>query len=128
MTKSIKLKYNKLKSKFFRILFYLWCFRFSSSKKQTIPDENRSKNLQHVREQLDELEQIVTYYQLDLMNQQEEETTVYEEAQIQADDVEHLKKLIMQQKQLTPPATANNNDNTAKPLDKLSNELAAKRL
>ena len=62
------------------------------------------------------------------MDQQEEETTVYEEAHIQADDVERLKNLIMQQNHETSPVTTNNNDKTAKPLDKLSSELAAKRL
>lgn len=33
--------------------------RFSSA----IPTESRLKNLEHVRERLDELEQLVTYYQ-----------------------------------------------------------------
>lgn len=108
--------------------FLIW-FIFSSSKQQTKSDENRLNNLQHVREQLDELEQIVTYYQSDLMDHQEEETTVYEESQIQADDLERLKKLMMmQQQQQTSSVTSNNTDNTGKPLDKLSSELAAKRL
>ncbi|CAF3764721.1 unnamed protein product [Adineta steineri] len=100
----------------------------SSPKEQPKPDENRVKNLQHVRQQLNELEQIVRYYQMDLMDQQEEETTVYEEAQIQPDDVQRIKTLITQQKQQISPAKINNNNNPPKPLDKLSTELATKRL
>jgi len=90
-----------------------------------MPTENRLNNLQHVREQLDQLEQIVTYYQLDLINQPEEETTVYEETAIPPDDAQRLKTLILQQRQQTP---STNNDNTPKQFDKLSSELAAKRL
>jgi len=46
------------------------------------------KNLEHIRERLDELEQLVTYYQTDLHNQQDEETS------IQPDDApKHLDKL-----------------------------------
>ncbi len=99
----------------------------SSIKKQQPPTKNRVKNLQHVRNQLDELEQIVTYYQSDLMNQPEEESTVYEETPIQPDDAQRLKALMMQQRQQTSSVTTNN-DTTSKPLDKLSSELAAKRL
>jgi len=91
-----------------------------------MPIENRLNNLQHVREQLDQLEEIVTYYQLDLINQPEEETTVYEETAIPPDDAQRLKTLILQQRQQTSSAT--NNDNTPKQFDKLSSELAAKRL
>jgi hypothetical protein len=92
--------------------------------------ENRLKNLQHVREQLDELEKIVTYYQLDLINSQEEETTIYEETPIPPDDAQRLKTLIMQQRQQASSSTINtiDDDNKPKPLDKLSSELAAKRL
>ncbi len=38
---------------------------FNSSNKPAIPTENRLKNLEHIRERLDELEQIITYYQPD---------------------------------------------------------------
>jgi hypothetical protein len=94
-----------------------------------MPTENRLNNLQHVREQLDQLEEIVTYYQLDLINKPEEETTVYEETAIPPDDAQRLKTLILQQRQQTSSATTTtNNDNTAKQFDKLSSELAAKRL
>lgn len=95
-----------------------------------MPNENRLKNLQHVREQLDELEKIVTYYQLDIINPQEEETTIFEETSIPPDDAQRLKALIMQQRQQTSSSTINtiDNDDKPKPLDKLSNELAAKRL
>jgi hypothetical protein len=93
-----------------------------------MPTETRLKNLQHVREQLDELEQIVTYYQLDLINQPEEETVVYEETPIPPDDAQRLKTLIIQQRQQASSSATTNNDHASKPLDKLSNELAAKRL
>jgi hypothetical protein len=93
-----------------------------------MPTENRLNNLQHVREQLDQLEQIVTYYQLDLINQPEEETTVYEETAIPPDDAQRLKTLILQQRQQTSSSSSINNDNTPKQFDKLSSELAAKRL
>jgi hypothetical protein len=95
-----------------------------------MPNENRLKNLQHVREQLDELEKIVTYYQMDIVNPQEEETTIYEETAIPPDDAQRLKELIMQQRQQASSSSINtiDNDNTHKPLDKLSSELAAKRL
>ncbi len=94
-----------------------------------MPTDTRLNNLQHVRDQLDELEQIVTYYQLDLMNQPEEETTIYEETSIQPDDAQRLKALIMQQRQQTQSeTTTTNHDNNPKQLSKLSNELAAKRL
>jgi hypothetical protein len=95
-----------------------------------MPNENRLKNLQHVREQLDELEKIVTYYQLDIINSQEEETTVFEETPIEPDDAQRLKALIMQQRQQTSSSTINtiDNDNAPKSFDKLSNELAEKRL
>ena len=88
------------------------------------------KNLQHVRDQLDELEKMVTYYQVDAMETQEEETTVYEEAPIPPADAQRLKSLIMQQKQQTSSSTIDtiDQDDRAKPLDRLSNELAAKRL
>ncbi|CAF1498891.1 unnamed protein product [Rotaria sp. Silwood1] len=99
----------------------------NSSKKPSTSNDNRSKNLEHVREQLNELEQIVTYYQMNLMNDQEEETTVYEETPIQPDDAQRLKKLLVQEKQKLTSTTLNN-ENIPKPLDKLSNELAAKRL
>ncbi|UJR31138.1 hypothetical protein I4U23_018645 [Adineta vaga] len=100
----------------------------NSTKVQTKPAENRAQNLEHVRQQLNELEEIVNYYQLDLMDQPEEETTVYEEDQIQPDDVQRLKSLIIQQKQQTSSSQTNHNENTAKPLNKLSDELATKRL
>lgn len=79
---------------------------------------------------MDELEQIVTYYQLDAMEAQEEETTVYEEAPIPPADAQRLKSLIMQQKQQASSSTIDtiDQDDRAKPLDRLSNELAAKRL
>ncbi|CAF4541989.1 unnamed protein product [Rotaria socialis] len=96
-------------------------------KKSPAPVESREKNLKNVREQLNELEQIVTYYQLDLMNQSEEETTVYEETPIQPDDAQRLRALLMQERQ-KPIAAIPSNDNASKPLDKLSTELAAKRL
>ena len=96
----------------------------STKKQQQQPTENRAKNLQHVRNQLDELEQIVTYYQSDLMNQPEEESTVYEETPIEPDDAQRLKALMMQQRS----SVTTNNDTTSKPLDKLSSELAAKQL
>lgn len=89
------------------------------------------KNLQHVRGQLDELEKIVTYYQLDAMEAQEEETTVYEEAPIPPADAQRLKSLIIQQqRQQASSSTIDtiDQDDRAKPLDRLSNELAAKRL
>lgn len=106
-------------------------FGFSPMKKAPVPaTENRMKNLQHVRDQLDELEQIVTYYQLDLMEPQEEETTVYEEAPIQPADAQRLRTLIMQQRQQTSSSTIDtiDQDERNKPLDRLSDELAAKRL
>ncbi len=56
------------------------------------------KNLEHVRDRLDELEQLVRYYQIDLHNQQDE------------------------------PEFVQQTDNTPKHLDKLSTELATKRL
>ena len=96
----------------------------SPVKKSTLPSDQRLKSLQHVRERLDELEEIVTYYQYDLMNQQqEEETTVYEETPIPPDDVKHLKSLMSQQNQQRVT-----NEHTPQQLDQLSNELAAKRL
>lgn len=95
---------------------------FSPTKKPTKSVENREQNLQHVRQQLDELEKILTYYQFDLMEPPEEETTVFEEAPIRPDDVQRLRLLLDQQKQQTSPP------NTKQPLDNLSNELAAKRL
>jgi len=88
-------------------------FLFSSSQNPQILSENRLKNLQHVRERLDELEQIVKYYQTDLDNQQDEETS------IQPDDVQRIQQ---KQQQIT------NNNNSPKQLDKLSSELTAKRL
>ncbi|CAF4287233.1 unnamed protein product [Rotaria sp. Silwood2] len=103
--------------------------RDRSSIQQPTQSDNRVKNLEHVREQLNELEQIVTYYQLDLTNDQDEETTVYEETPIQPDDAQRLKTLILQEKQKSISSTPNNkNKNTPKQLDKLSSELAAKRL
>jgi hypothetical protein len=95
-----------------------------------MPTETRVKNLQHVRDQLDELEKIVTYYQLDLINPQEEETTVYEETPIPPDDAQRLKTLIMQQRKQasSPSRQTTKNGNPSQPLDKLSSELAAKRL
>lgn len=60
--------------------------RFSSP----IPTEHRLKNLEHIRERLDELEQLVTYYQTNDKFETEE--------------------------------------NAPEHLDKLSTELAAKRL
>ncbi|CAF2208121.1 unnamed protein product [Rotaria magnacalcarata] len=99
----------------------------NTPKKSPAPVESREKNLKNVREQLNELEQIVTYYQLDLMNQSEEETTVYEETPIQPDDAQRLRALLMQERQ-KPIAAIPSNDNASKPLDKLSTELAAKRL
>ncbi|CAF1431855.1 unnamed protein product [Adineta ricciae] len=93
------------------------------TKKPTKSVENRQENLHHVREQLDELEKILTYYQFDLMDPPgEEETTIFEEDPIRPDDVQRLKSLLDQQKMQTSPP------NTKQPLDKLSNELAAKRL
>jgi hypothetical protein len=89
-------------------------FLFSSSQNPQILSENRLKNLQHVRERLDELEQIVKYYQTDLNNQ---------ETSIQPDDVQRVQTVIQQkQQQIT------NNNNNPKQLDKLSSELTAKRL
>jgi hypothetical protein len=88
-------------------------FLFSSSQNPQILSENRLKNLQHVRERLDELEQIVKYYQTDLNNQQDEETS------IQPDDVQRIQTAIQQN---------TNNNNNPKQLDKLSSELTAKRL
>ena len=90
--------------------------------------ENRRQNLEHVRTQLDELEQLVGYYQLDLMDQPEEETSVLEETPIEPLNAQLLKSLLIQQKQQASPAKAIENDDSAKPLDTLSNELAAKRL
>lgn len=63
--------------------------------KPPIPTENRLKNLEHIRERLDELEQLITYYQNDLTNEQ---------------------------------ISIENNNDTPKHLDKLSNELTTKRL
>ena len=87
--------------------------------------------MEHVREQLNELEQILTYYQFGLMNEQEE-TTTYEEKLIQPDDARHLQALLTKQKQITSSTTMhdddNKNDNIHKPLEKLSSELTAKRL
>lgn len=118
--------------------FNFFILNFSPSKKPSaVTSENRLKNLHHVREQLNELEQLVSYYQMDLVNQPDEETTVYEEASIQPDDAQRLKALIMQERQkalsssasTSSTTTTNNNNNaTPKPLDRLSNELAAKRL
>jgi len=93
-------------------------------------NDSRMKNLQHVRDQLDELEQIIDYYQTDLTQTQDEEQTIYEETPIQPDDVQRLKTLIMQQRQQQkplppPPPKAGIKE---KPLDKLSSELATKRL
>ena len=88
--------------------------------------EHRLQNLHHVRERLDELEQLVSYYQDDLMHQPEEETTVYEETSIQADDVQRLKQLLIQQKQQT--STTQLSEKNPQQLGQLSNELAAKRL
>lgn len=48
----------------------------SAAKKPAIPTENRLKNLEHIRERLHELEQLVTYYQIDLNNQPDEETSI----------------------------------------------------
>ena len=56
------------------------------------------------------------------MDPPEEETTVFEEDPIRPDDVQRLKSLLDQQKLQASPS------NTKQPLDKLSNELAAKRL
>ncbi|CAF1198544.1 unnamed protein product [Rotaria sp. Silwood1] len=87
----------------------------NSSNKSQKQTENRLKNLEHVRERLDELEQIVTYYQTDLDNQQDEE------APIQLNDGQYLKTYLQQKAQA-------NNNNPSKQLDKVSNDLAAKRL
>jgi hypothetical protein len=87
---------NNRSSNFSFIFKNILYSKFSSSKKPQIPTENRLKNLEHVRERLDELEQIIGYYQND---------------EEQSDDAE--------------PTT---NNNTPKHLDKLSNELTAKRL
>lgn len=97
-------------------------------KKSTLPAENRLKNLDSVRERLSELEEIVNYYQYDLMNQTEEETTVYEETPIQPDDVQRLKALMMQQRQKQQHQPPPPSEATPENLDQLSNELAAKRL
>ena len=76
---------------------------FSSSKQPGISAENRLKNLEHVHERLDELEQIVTYYQTDIDSQPNDESP-----------------------QVVDGATAN--DRTPGQLNKLSSELTAKRL
>ena len=99
MNKKIKLKMNNRSNNFSFIFENILYLKFSSSKKPQIPTENRLKNLEHVRERLDELEQMITYYQND------------EEQSVQSDDEE--------------PTT---NKNTPKHLDKLSSELTAKRL
>ncbi|CAF0806651.1 unnamed protein product [Adineta ricciae] len=75
----------------------------NSSKQPRISAENRLKNLKHVHERLDELEQIVTYYQTDVNSQPDEESP-----------------------QVIDEITAN--DRTPEQLDELSSELAAKRL
>ena len=75
--------------------------------------ENRLKNLEHVRERLDELEQIVTYYQTDFNYQKDEETS------IGSDDERHLR---------THQQQTIHNTNDPQQLDKISIELAAKRL
>ncbi|CAF1022732.1 unnamed protein product [Rotaria sordida] len=84
----------------------------NSSNKSQKPKENRLKNLEHVRQRLDELEQIVTYYQTDLNNQHNENTL------IQLDDTQYLKTFLPQ----------TNNNNVSKQFDKVSSDLAAKRL
>ncbi|CAF2501109.1 unnamed protein product [Rotaria sp. Silwood2] len=88
----------------------------NSSNKSQKQTENRLKNLEHVRERLDELEQIVTYYQTDLNNQHDEDTP------IQSDDAQYLKTFSQQKRQTY------NNDNASKQFSKVSNDLAAKRL
>lgn len=65
----------------------------------SIPTENRLKNLELIRERLDELEQLVTYYQTDLHHPYDEELTAYEMP-----------------------------ENTPEHFDRLSTELATKRL
>ena len=84
MNKNIKTRFNKIKRKLspknfsrekfkFNIVFL---FNFSPPRKQNSTGDNRLKSLQHVRERLDQLEEIVNYYQTDLINEQEEESTV----------------------------------------------------
>lgn len=105
MSKNIEVNFNNYKSQFPSLLHSYLNFHISSS----IPTENRLRNLEHIRERLDELEQLVTYYHADLLNQPDEEPTAYE-----------IEKTPLQQ-------TANH-ENTPKYLDKLSDELTAKRL
>jgi hypothetical protein len=89
------------------------------------------ENLHHVRDRLEELEEIVNYYQHQLMQQQqhEEETTVYEEKAIEGDDVQRLKILLQQYKAQVPNVSeSSTKENNPQHLHHLSNELAAKRL
>ena len=55
-------------------------FIFFSSFSSSIPTENRLKNLELIRERLDELEQLVTYYQTDLHHPYNEATEIPENA------------------------------------------------
>jgi hypothetical protein len=70
MNKNIKLNFIDYKSKFSSLFPSQFKSQFSSS----IPTESRLKNLEHIRERLDELEQLVTYYQTDLHKQHNEQT------------------------------------------------------
>lgn len=89
-------------------------FAFSSSNKPQKMAENRLKNLEHVRERLDELEQIVTYYQVDLDKEEDEDISS------QLNELQSSKGLKQQKAQP---------DNLApRKFNEVSNELVAKRL
>lgn len=104
----------------------IFLFFSSSSKKAAASTDSRTKRLEYVREQLNELEHIVKSYQSALVSEPEEITTVYEETPIQPDDAQRLRALLMKERQ-KPTLTIQNNENSSKPVDKLSSELAAKR-
>lgn len=78
--------------------------------------------MSEVRSKLVDLEDILDFYENDLMNQQDEESTVYEETSIEPEDVQRLKTLMLEQQERV------SNDNKEKNFDRLSEQLAAKRL
>ncbi|CAF2161203.1 unnamed protein product [Rotaria magnacalcarata] len=84
----------------------------NSSNKPQRETESRLKDLEHVRERLDELERVVTHYQADLND---------EETSSQLDNVSYLETYLQHRSQT-------NNSEAHQQLDKTSNELAAKRL